>query len=94
MLRNIIGRIFNAKNCFFCVCVFFFFLIFLKNLIFPAERRKFLKNKNKKKWRFLDGFSTQKRANFGRIFNSIYIYIYVCAVELLTGPSLGFFNSY
>ena len=53
------------------VFFFFLFLLFLlKNLILPAERRRFLKNKNRKKqktnWtdfqlkkgQFLDGFST------------------------------------
>ena len=76
-----------------CVCFFFSFFsfIFLKNLILPAERRRYLKNKNRKKGNILDGFSTQKRAIFGRTFNST-IYIYMHAVELLTGPSLGVFN--
>ena len=74
MLRNIIGRIFNAKIVFF---FFFFLLLFLNNLILPAERRRFLKNKNREKQKKMDGFSTQKRAIFGRIFNSTaYIYIY------------------
>ena len=73
MLRNIIGRIFNA---FFV----FFSFIFWKNLILPAERRRFLKkNRNQKKrkyWtdfqlkkgQFLDGFSTLQH---------IYIYIHI-----------------
>ena len=40
----------------------------------------------------MDGFSTQKRAIFGRIFNStayIYIHTYIYAVELKTGPRFG-----
>ena len=43
----------------------------------------------------LDQFLTYKRPNLGPIFNStayIYIYIYMHAVKLLSGPSLGFFN--
>ena len=51
------------------------FSFFLKNLILPAERRRFLNKKKTKKWtdfqlkqgQFLDGFSTLQR---------IYIYIY------------------
>ena len=43
-------------------------------MIFEKKKQK------QKKREFLDGFSTQKRAIFGRIFNStacIYIYIYI-----------------
>ena len=66
----------------------FFFSFFLKNLILPAERRRYLKNKNRKKPKKMDGFSTQKRAIFGRIFNSTaYIYIYITRTAgFLMGP--------
>ena len=73
MLRNIIGPHFDSRNG-----VFFslFLLVFLKNLILPAERRRFLKNKTKKKRENLDHILTQKKANLGPHFDSTaYIYM-------------------
>ena len=47
----------------------------------------------------MDQFLTYKKGNLGPVFNStanmLYnIYIYIYAVELLSGPRLGVFNSY
>ena len=75
MLRNKIGPSFDAKKVFFFS---FFWLVFLKNLILPAERRGFLKNKKRKKREKLDQVLTQKKAIFGPSFDSTaYIYIYI-----------------
>ena len=65
------------KWCFFFL---FFLLVFLKNLILPAERRRFLKNKKGKNKKKLDHILSQKKANLGPHFVStayIYIYIYI-----------------
>ena len=77
MFRNIIGRIFNAKKSF----VFpFFSFIFDEKSHSPCRKKKIFEKHKQKKRKLLDGFSTQKRAIFGRIFNSTaYIYICVCA---------------
>ena len=83
MLRNIIGRIFNAKNSFSLFFIFSF--IFFEKSHSPCRKKK----KQTEKRNILDGFSTQKSAIFGRIFNST-AYIYIYAVKLLSGPSLGF----
>ena len=86
MLRNIIGQIFNAKNG-------IFLFLFLENIILPAERRRFLKNNSNKKGIFGQIFNS-KKGNFWteiQLYSTqIYIYIYICAVELLSGPSLAF----
>ena len=47
MLRNIIGQMFDSKNGSFCLI--FLFLLLLKNLILPAERRRCLKKKQIRK---------------------------------------------
>ena len=70
MLRNKIGRIFNTNTCFFPFC----FLLFFEKSHSPCRKKKIFENPNTKN-KILDGFSTQKRAIFGRIFNSTaYIY--------------------
>ena len=72
MLRNKIGPSFDSKNGLFLS----FLLVLLKNLILPAERRRFLKNKKRKKRENLDQVLTQKKAIFGPSFDSTtYIYI-------------------
>ena len=40
----------------------------------------------------MDQFLAYKKGNLGPVFN--YIYIYIRAVKLLTGPRLGAFNGY
>ena len=75
MLRNKIGPTFDAKKCFFP-----FLLVFLKNLIFPAERRGFLKIKTRKNRENLDQVLTQKKAIFGPSFDAT---AYICIINTL-----------
>ena len=61
-----------------------------KILFFLQGERDFQKTKKNKK---MDQFLTLKKANIAPIFNStIYIYMYICAVKLLAGPSLRVFK--
>ena len=74
MLRNIIGPLFNFKNCVFVV----FLGLFFKIPLLSAGRTRFLKTKNTKKTKTLDHFLTLKRAKIGPLFNfTAYIYIFV-----------------
>ena len=60
--------------------VFFFLfvlLVFLKNLILPAERRRFLKNKTKKKETTWTTFWLKKRQILDHILTLQHIYIYI-----------------
>ena len=76
MLRNIIGPVFNFRNCVLCCCLFW--LVFQTSSSFCRENEIFENKKiNNKK---MDQFLTLKRANLGPMFNftaCIYIYIYV-----------------
>ena len=105
MLRNIIGPLFNFKNCVFSVV---FLGLFFKTPLLSAGRTRFLKTKKAKKTKKMDHFLTLKRAKFGPLFNftayiymvmyvdiCIYIYthIYVYAVEICSGPSLPILNA-
>ena len=88
MLRNIIGPLFNFKNCVFLLV---FWLVFQKSSSFCRENEIFEKKekgkkkakktkKNKKKHKKMDHFLTLKRANVGPLFNftaHIYIYTYI-----------------
>ena len=87
MLRNIIGPHFDSRNGVFFP---FFLLVFLKNLILPAERRRFLKNKTQKKEKTWTTFWLKKRQILDHILTLQHIYI--CAVKSITGPSLGVFK--
>ena len=82
MLRNIIGRIFNAKNVFFS---FFFFYFFWK-ISFSLQKEEYFwktkTEKNKKNGRIFNS----KKGNFWTDFqlyskykniSNIYIYIYI-----------------
>ena len=60
MLRNIIGPVFNFRNCVFFCCLF---CLFSKNPLLSAGRRK-IKKKQK-----MDQFLTLKRAKIGPVFN-------------------------
>ena len=74
MLRNIIGPVFNFRNCAFFVG----FCLFFKNPLLSAGRMSFSKiKKNKKKQKKMDQSLTLKRAKIGPVFNYIYIYIYL-----------------
>ena len=71
---------FSTKKIVFFFFFPFFLLFFSKNLILPAERRRFLKNKHRKKGKFWTDFQL-KKGNFWTDFQlySIYIcVIYVC----------------
>ena len=60
--------------------MFFFsfcWLVFLKNLILPAERRRFLKNKKRKNRENLDQVLTQKRLFLDQVLTLQHIYIYI-----------------
>ena len=83
MLRNIIGPIFNFRNCVFFV-VFFGLFFFQKSSSFCRENEIFQKkNKNKKQTK-MDQFLTLKRANLGPIFNfTAYIYVLFNVSETL-----------
>ena len=73
MLRNRIDGFSTQKTVFFLL----FLLCFWKISFSLQKEEDFWKTKQKKR-KWLDGFSTQKRAIFGRIFNStacIYIHI-------------------
>ena len=75
MLRNIIGPLFNFKNCVFCC----FLGLFFKNPLLSAGRTRFLKTNKTKTTKQLDHFLTLKRAKIGPLFNfTAYIYIYAC----------------
>ena len=76
------------------MCVFFvvFLLVFQKSSSFCRENEIF-ENKKRKKEKKLDQFLTYKKGNLGPAFNST-AYIYIYAVRLLSGPSLGVFGSY
>ena len=84
MLRNKIGPVFNATNGFF-LCLFSSF--FEKSSSFCRENEIF-KKKNKKAKK-MDQFLTLEKAKIGPVFNYLYIYIYMHAVELKTGPRFG-----
>ena len=74
MLRNIIGPVFNFRNCVFFVV---FWLVFQKSSSFCREN-EIVENKNLKKTKKLDQFLTLKRAKIGPVFNfTAYIYIYM-----------------
>ena len=91
MLRNIIGPVFNFRNCVFLL---FFLLVFQKSSSFCRENEIF-KNKKTKATKKMDQLLTLKRVKIGPVFNfTAHIYIYIYAVELLSGPRLGVFNSY
>ena len=85
MLRNIIGQIFSSIKC------VFFFLLFCKNRILPAERRIILKNKKeKRKEETLDSFSNIER-HFWTDVQLYNIYILICTyckhtVRIEAGP--------
>ena len=66
MLRNIIGPLFNFKNCVFFVA--FFWLVFKKSSYFCRENEIF-ENKKTKKTKKLDHFLTLKRPKIGPLFN-------------------------
>ena len=67
---------FQRKNCFFCF-LFVFYFFWKISFSLRKEEEFWKKTKTEKIRKFLDGCSTQKRAIFGRIFNSTaYIYIY------------------
>ena len=75
MLRNIIGPLFNFKNCVFFVV---FLGLFFKHPLLSAGRTRFLKTKKHKENKKLDHFLTLKRAKIGPLFNfTAYIYIYI-----------------
>ena len=77
------------KWCFLFLC---FLLVFLKNLILPAERIRFLKNKKKRE--NLDHILTQKKANLGPHFDSTaYLYIYIYC-EVIIWAKFGHFRCY
>ena len=83
MLRNIIGPLFNFKNCVFFCC--FFGLVFQKSSSFCRENEIF-ENKKHKENKNLDHFLTLKRAKIGPAFNFtayIYIYIYIALLSVL-----------
>ena len=89
MLRNKIGQIVNAKKWYFFL-VFFFFL---KNLILPAERRRFWR-KNTKKTNWTD-FQLKKGQFWDRFWTlqHISIHIYICC-EVNIRSKFGLFKSY
>ena len=69
-------------------------VFFLKSSSFCRENEIF-ENKKAKKRKKMDHFLTLKRAKIGPLFNFtayIYIYIYMHAVESITGPSLAVFK--
>ena len=72
-----------------------FCLFFQKSSSFCRENEIFEHKIEKKKEKHLDQFLTYKKANLGPFLNFtayIYmlVYIYIYAVELLSGPSLAF----
>ena len=73
MLRNIIGPLFNYKNC-----VFFVVFLFFKIPLLSAGKTRFSKTKKNKS---MDHFLTLKRANIGPLFNftayMLYMYMYM-----------------
>ena len=72
MLRNIIGPLFNFKNCVFFCC--FFWLVFQKYSSFCRENEIFENKKTTKKK--VDHFLTLKRPKIGPLFNfTAYIYM-------------------
>ena len=74
MLRNIIGPVFNFRNCVFFLL--FFWLVFQKSSSFCRENEIFENKKKKKQTKKMDQFLTLKRANLGPVFNfTAYIYI-------------------
>ena len=87
MLRNKIGPIFNARNGSF---VFIYFLFFTKTLFLLQGERAFQKKTKNKN---LDQILTLEKAKIGPVFNST-AYIYIYAVELLSGSRFGAFNGY
>ena len=90
MLRNIIGPLFNFKNCVFCC----FLACFSKILFFLQGERDFPKQTKTKKNENIGPLFNFKRAKIGPLFNFtayIYTYIYISRErELLSGPSLAF----
>ena len=81
MLRNIIGPVFNFRNCVFFCCLFL--LVFQKSSSFCRDNEIFKKKKQKKQKK-MDQFLTLKRAKNGPVFNFtayIYIYIYICMLR-------------
>ena len=84
----------RKKLCFFLFFFFYFFFYFFEKSHSPCRKKKIFENKNRKTKKN-DGFSTQKRAVFGRIFNStahIYIYVYISSLSL--SLSLSVFLSF
>ena len=76
MLRNIIGPLFNFKNCIFFVV--FFGFVFHKSSSFCRENEIFENKKSKKNKKKMDHFLTLKRAKTGPLFNfTAYIYVYI-----------------
>ena len=75
-LRNIIGPLFNFKNCVVFGC---FFGLFFKNHLLSAGENEIFENKKNKNNKKLDHFLTFKRAKIGPLFNfTAHIYIYAC----------------
>ena len=75
MLRNIIGPVFNFRNC-----VFLLFLLVFQKIFFFLQGEWDFQNKKKQK---MDQFLTLKRAKIGPVFNfTAYIYIYICTHTL------------
>ena len=84
MLRSIIGPSFVTTEWYFCLLFLPFFV--LKYLILPAERRILLKIKQEEK--FGPNFDSNKGLDEVLI---IYLFIYIYAVKLKTGPRFPFF---
>ena len=70
MVHNIIGPLFNFKNCVF----FVFGLFFFKNALFLQGEREFWKQKKNKKNGPLFNFKGKN----GPLFNFTALYIYSC----------------
>ena len=81
MLRNIIGPLFNFKDCVFCC---FFWPVFQKSSSFCREN-EISENKQNKNNKQRDHFLTLKRAKIGPLFNfTAYIYIHILILESST----------
>ena len=76
MLRNIIGPVFNFRNCVVFVA---FLLVFQKSSSFCRENEKNKTNKKTKQTnKKMDQILTLKRAKIGPVFNfTAHIYIYM-----------------
>ena len=95
------GPIIDPRLLLWCL---FFEVFFFKNLILPAERRIFFKNKSKQGncGPIIDPTKRKLRPNYWHYSIHTYIhtyihiyihtYIYIYVVKLLSGPSLGFWR--